>query len=284
MTIYHFVFLPIFLINILAEINQDAKLPDIGICNGLELADGYKDVGVAFLEEGVGTVLKPKEADMVFQETLDNIEKSPLPIRSALYFLPGDLKSVGPDQDIEKIKNYAEVIFKRSKQAGIDYVVFGSGGSRRIPEGFAYEEARIQFVELNKQLAPIAESYGITLVLEPLNKKECNFILSLAEAGAIVEEVDHPNFGLLADIYHMMMENEGPESIDRYGHLLKHVHVAELEGRSVPGRHQEDLSRYYKALQNASYKGGISIETNETITVEEAKKAVQIIHKQWVNK
>ncbi len=59
--------------------------------------------------------------------------------------------------------------------------------------------------------------------------------------------------------------------------------MAELKGRSVPGRHQEDLSRYYKALQKASYQGGISIETNEAITVEEAEKAVQIIHKQWRN-
>ncbi len=230
MTFNPLIFLPFFLLNLLGESKQkeEAQLPEIGICNGMELAEAYKNVGISFLEEGVGTVLLPNQDVNVFRKKKSNIDVLPLPVRSALYFLPGNLKSVGPELNVLKILAFAETVFKRANETGIAYVVFGSGVSRNIPEGFEYETARTQFIELNKQLAPLAARYNVILVLEALNRKECNFILSLAEAGAIVEQVDHPNFGLLADIYHMMMEKEGPQSIEIYGYLIKHVHVAEL--------------------------------------------------------
>jgi hydroxypyruvate isomerase len=45
-------------------------------------------------------------------------------------------------------------------------------------------------------MAPIAARYDVVVVLEPLNKKECNLINSVFEGGVIVEEVNHPNFRL----------------------------------------------------------------------------------------
>jgi sugar phosphate isomerase/epimerase len=59
----------------------------------------------------------------------------------------------------------------------------------------------------------------------------------------------------LADVYHMLMDGEGPESIEKYGHLIEHTHIAEKEGRAAPGTHNEDFTAYFKALKDVGYKG-----------------------------
>jgi sugar phosphate isomerase/epimerase len=204
-----------------------------------------------------------------------------LPIKAFIIFLPGNLKSVGPDAVHEEILEYAEVVFRRAQKTGGKLVVFGSSGSRSIPDGFLREEATEQMIALGKLLGPLAAKYDVTVVLESLNKMECNFINSLSEAGEIVKAVNHPNYRLLADIYHMKMEDEGPESILNYGYLIKHVHVAEKEGRAVPGTHNEDLSLYYQALKLVGYEGLVSLESRWQNIEMQAAKAIETIKRQW---
>lgn len=77
-------------------------------------------------------------------------------------------------------------------------MVFGSGGSHKIPEGFNPDTARTQFISLLGKLGPVAQKYDVVIVLEPLNSGETNFINSVGEGGSIVREVNHPNIRLLA--------------------------------------------------------------------------------------
>jgi sugar phosphate isomerase/epimerase len=56
------------------------------------------------------------------------------------------------------------------------------------------------------------------------------------------------------------MDGEGPESIEKYGHLIQHTHIAEKEGRAAPGTHKENFTAYFKALKNVGYEGRMSIE------------------------
>ena len=58
----------------------------------------------------------------------------------------------------------------------------------------------------------------------------------------------------------MKMDNEGPESIVKYGNLIKHAHIAEKQDRAVPGTFNEDFRPYLSALKKIRYQGRISIE------------------------
>ena len=109
-------------------------------------------------------------------------------------------------------------------------------------------------------MLPFAKKYDVVISLEPLNTKECNFINSVAEGGEIVQAVNHENFRLLADIYHMLMENESPSNITKYGNLLYHTHIAEKTGRTAPGVNKEDFTPYFKALKDVKYEGRMAIE------------------------
>jgi sugar phosphate isomerase/epimerase len=58
----------------------------------------------------------------------------------------------------------------------------------------------------------------------------------------------------------MKTEDEQPNAILKYGHLITHTHIAEKEGRTSPGVHGEDFRPYFEALKKIRYKGMISIE------------------------
>lgn len=255
-------------------------LADLGVCTGWDKATMLSEKGFSYIEAGVRWALVPEQPTEEFTANFEAMKESPLPVRACNSFIPGNLKSVGPEADHEKLLAYADTAFRRARMVGIETIVFGSGGSRGIPEGFPREEARSQFIELCKAMGPIAEKYDVVVVLEPLNTKEVNFINSVAEGGEIVREIDHPNVRLLADIYHMMMEDEGPESITEYGDLIRHTHIAEKEGRAAPGTHGEDFTPYLKALKDVGYKGRMSIECRWENMEAQAGPAIEHIKKQ----
>lgn len=258
----------------------DTFLTEIGVCTGVSNADMLAAHGYSYIEESVGHFLMPTKSEEEFNEMLQQAQNAAIPVKACNNFIPGSLKSVGPEAAHPEILEFMETAFRRAQKSGVEYIVFGSGGSRSIPEGFSRDEARRQFIDLCSQMAPIAAKYDVVVVLEPLNTKECNFINSVLEGGEIVEEVNHPNFRLLADIYHMLMEGEGPESIEKFGHLIHHTHIAEKEGRAAPGTHNEDFTAYFKALKDVGYKGKMSIECRWEDLETQAPKAIAAIKKQ----
>ncbi len=255
----------------------------IGICTNISNNGILASAGYSYVEEGVSGFLIPTKSEEAFNEKLVLLKNSLIPVEACNSFLPGELKCVGPETQHEKILQFVETAFRRAELAGIKTIVFGSSGSRNIPDGFSAVEANQQFIKLCKQMAPIAKKHDVVVSLEPLNRGECNFINSVAEGGEIVKSVNHPNFRLLADIYHMLMENEGPENIIKYGDLLFHVHIAEKEGRAAPGVHGEDFTAYFKALQSVGYKGRISIECRWENLENQAKSALFALKNQFEN-
>ena len=258
----------------------DTFLTEIGVCTSVSNADMLAAHGYTFIEESVGRFLMPTQSDEEFNKMLQQAQNAAIPVKACNSFIPGSLKSVGPDAVHPEILEFMEIAFRRAQIAGVEYIVFGSGGSRAVPEGFSKDNALRQFIDLCSQMAPIAARYNVVVVLEPLNKKECNLINSVLEGGEIVEEVNHPNFRLLADVYHMLMDGEGPESIEKYGHLIEHTHIAEKEGRAAPGTHNEDFTAYFKALKNVGYKGKMSIECRWEDLEAQAASSLETIRNQ----
>jgi sugar phosphate isomerase/epimerase len=260
---------------------QAAKfLEKIGVSTGIANNGILFSAGYSFVEENVRNFLAPAEDETVFQAKLALLKESKLPVEACNSFLPGNLKCVGTAPLHDDILKFAETAFKRAETAGVKTIVFGSGGARAIPEGFSKDEAKNQFITLCKGIAPLAKKYNVVISLEPLNTKECNFINSVAEGGEIVEAVNHNNFRLLADFYHMLRENETPANITKYGHLLYHTHIAENVGRTAPGVNKEDFTPYFKALKDSGYKGRMAIECSWKSLGEQAAPALQEMRRQ----
>jgi len=232
----------------------------IGLCTAIAQAEIAAKLGFDYVEENVQGLLMAEAPDDAFAPGLKAAQNAPLPIIAANCFLPGTLKCAGPGVDFERIVRYAGSAFRRARHVGMKYIVFGSGASRNIPDGFDRGEAREQFLTILRRIAPLAEEHGITIVIEPLHKKECNFINSVADGASLVEAANHPQVRLLADFYHMLMDGEDPNEIVVHGRWIQHVHVAEKEGRLAPGSAGEDFGPFLRALKQIDYKGAISYE------------------------
>jgi sugar phosphate isomerase/epimerase len=231
----------------------------LGICTGFQNAPALRGV-VDFIEESVQRVLLGEADDAAFAKATAGAAACGLPILAANCYLPGHLKCTGPSVDLDKLLVYARVVMARAERLGVSTIVFGSGGSRQLPEGVSRLAGVEQLARVAAAMAPIAAQHGVTLVIEPLNSQECNFINALQEGAEIVAQVDHPNVRLLADIYHMRRDGEAAGELARFGKLLHHVHLAEVEKRTAPGVAGDDFRPCLRALKRAGYAGDLSLE------------------------
>lgn len=232
----------------------------VGVCMSLDKAPLVREAGGQYMEISISSFLMPEQPDSLFAPNLAAARACELPILSANGFFPSEIVLVGPNADHERAVRYTRKAMERAAQVGIKVAVLGSSRSRSIPEGFPPEKAREQFVQLCRSVTEVAQQYGVVVVLEPLRKEETNFINTVREGYSIVREVNHPNFRLLADLYHMACEEESPKSIRKAGKYLQHVHIAEKANRTPPACDGDDFSPYFQALRKIHYNGNISIE------------------------
>lgn len=218
-------------------------------------------VGFRYVEEAVSRSFSPVNvSDSAFAVRLKLIKAAKCKVIAANSFLPGQLKLVGPSINEAAVLGYVDTVMRRAAAAGLKVVVLGSGAARQIPEGFNRDTAKKQFVLIVRKMAEVAAKYKIPIAMENLNKGECNFINSVAEGLEIAKLINHPNFKLTADIYHMLRENEPASAIIDAREYIVHCHIAENRERGYPGKFGEDFRPYLKALKSIGFTGVLSME------------------------
>ena len=111
-----------------------------------------------------------------------------------------------------------------------------------------------------KEIGRTADSEGVTIALEPLNRFETDFLNQSERAVQLAEDVGSPSVGILLDTFHMAIEekNQG-DAIRRAGKHLKHFHSCEND-RGTPGTGQVDWQDVRKALADINYDDAVVIE------------------------
>ncbi|KIL36044.1 hypothetical protein SD71_10440 [Cohnella kolymensis] len=203
--------------------------------------------------------LHPEGEEAVFLEVLRSYQMLSIPVEACNLFLPKDLHLVGESLDHVRIKRYVAAALKRVKTIGADTIVFGSGYARNVPSGFARIKAEEQIVEFLKIAADHAERLGLTIVIEPLNRKESNIINNVAEGVYFARKVNSRSIQVLADFYHMDEEYEPLSEIVKHKDYLKHIHLADTF-RQQPGTGKYPYAEFSQCLKDANYNGRICIE------------------------
>lgn len=107
-------------------------------------------------------------------------------------------------------------------------LVFGSPRNRDR-SGLSDQQALSIACEFFQKLAPVAESAGVLICLEPNPQVYgCNFMTTTAEAACVVSAINHPAIRLQLDTGSMAMNDEDPAEVCRlYQDLIGHVHLSE---------------------------------------------------------
>ena len=249
------------------------RLPQLGIASSMENDSVLYQSGFRLIGESVGNLLSPKLSNEQFLEKAQSLKTTQCKVYMCNSFFPGELKIAGDKVDEQAVLTYADTVFSRAHKAGIPAIVLGSGSARRLPNGYDVTKATNNFISLAKKLTLLAAKYKVKIFLEALNSTETNFITTLSQAAHIVKSVNHPNFRLNADIYHMLKENESPQSIIDAGNIIEYCEIAEKDERTYPGFKGDNFVPYLKALKKIKYTGYIFIEGRWTSLKIEAPLA-----------
>jgi sugar phosphate isomerase/epimerase len=228
-----------------------------GLCTGPENLEMAVRLGFDYIESTVTGAESMGDADFAALEA--KVKSSPIRIERFNVLFPRTIRLVGPEADHGKIRAYLDRAFPRVKALGGTAVVFGSGGSRMFPAEMPYRDAFRDLIKVTKLIGEAALKYGITIVIEPLNKGETNCINSVREGAMLEGAADHPSVQLLADLYHMLKENEPMDNLLSVK-KIKHTHIALLENRAFPTVCDRDVRAFFDALKQIGYDGTMSIE------------------------
>jgi D-psicose/D-tagatose/L-ribulose 3-epimerase len=122
------------------------------------------------------------------------------------------------------------------------------------------EDEKSRAVEVLRQAAEYAAQANVRLCIEYLNRFECYFLTTAADAVALVNRVNHPNFKTMFDTFHAHIEEKsqaGP--IYQTAPVLGHVHISEND-RGTPGTGQVKWCEAFATLKKVGYDGWMVIE------------------------
>lgn len=147
------------------------------------------------------------------------------------------------------------------------------GGSNQARQIDAGKEALLE-------VGRYGQENGVTLVLEPINRYETNIINTVAQGVGLIEELALDNLELLADTYHMNLEEVSyEEALKAGGNYLGYVHFAD-SNRLAPGWGHTDFQSIYKTLREIGFSGPVGIEVlPKPDDLQAARQGIEFLNK-----
>ena len=111
-----------------------------------------------------------------------------------------------------------------------------------------------------KECCHAAGDVDVFLLLEPLNRYECDWLNTTADALSVIEQLGAANLKYLADTYHMNIEEvDIGAGIRRAGSSLGYIHLVD-SNRCGPGQGHIPFRDVLNALNDVGYDGYLSFE------------------------
>lgn len=100
----------------------------------------------------------------------------------------------------------------------------------------------------------------LVIALEALNRYETHLLRTLDDADQLRRLIDSPNVRLMADVFHMNIEEDSiADSLRAHAEHIAHVHLADSQRRE-PGSGHLDFPAVFEALADNDYTGPLAME------------------------
>lgn len=235
----------------------------LGLCTSVENIALAAELGYDYIECALNSLAAASEEE--YQQLQTIVRTASIPVTKCNCLLPASVPVCGPHASEQQQREYLEKAFSRAQSLGIKLAVFGSGGARKVPEGWSHVKAWEQIISFLHLLGEYGEKYDITIVIEPLRRKECNILNLVSEGTAMAAAVKHPRIAVLGDTFHMLSCHEPWDALTYAGEKLQHIHVShalpDLSGRIYPAPGDgEDYAPLFDTLKAMHYQGDMSVE------------------------
>lgn len=243
------------------------------IRTGIDFIDQIAKTGFDYIELPLAQLAELDDA--AFDQVVRRVSDSGIACEVCNNFFPTYIRLTGGLVDDEIVDEYVTAALKRAHLIGAEYVVFGSGPAKNVPYGYSLEKGYQQVVSMLQRINPIASREQVTIVIEPLRRKECNLINTFAEGCQLARDVEGSHVKVLVDYYHLATEREPVHDIVAGRDYLRHVHYARLNKRGFPTKKDAEQNRdFFLALKEIGYQGRLSLEAYSLDFAKEAPMAL----------
>ena len=121
---------------------------------------------------------------------------------------------------------------------------------------------RRNFVKSTREISAYAAPRGVRVAIEPINRFEgyAGFLNSIMEAKSVADEVGADNVGVLADFFHVNIEDAAlADTLRLAGDRLMCIHLAD-NNRQAPGTGHIDFLQVVRTLNSMGYSGYLSLD------------------------
>jgi len=137
-------------------------------------------------------------------------------------------------------------------------------GSPRLPDLSPYRTAvqleRDLLLTLLDDVGQHAARVECAVLVEPLNRYETHFLNRLEQATDIVRELGNPWVRIMADFFHMSIEERDiPAALRQAGDQVWHIHLADST-RQLPGYGHTDFAAGFAALKEIGFDKYLAME------------------------
>lgn len=128
-------------------------------------------------------------------------------------------------------------------------------------------------IEVLRDCAAEAQRRGITLLIEPANRYESALCSTLSQGAALVRAIDMPGCRLLANTFHMHLEEANvAEALRSAQDVLAGLHLAENTGGCL-GEGAVAWESIWRTLAEGDFQGALVVTPWNTSTVPASKRA-----------
>ncbi len=175
---------------------------------------------------------------------------------------PKDLHFTTPDAEVRaRTVQYLNDLIDFCGDLGGGVMIFGSPNQRNTIN-ISIDEAKKYFTDGLAQVADHAQRRGVQILIEPLDKSQTDVVNTLAEAEAILTEINHPAIQTMFDFHNTPDETEPFDVlVKKYYPHIHHVHVQEMDGKHLgQGDAVDEYVDTFQLLKDLNYDKWISLE------------------------
>jgi D-psicose/D-tagatose/L-ribulose 3-epimerase len=122
------------------------------------------------------------------------------------------------------------------------------------------DDEKARGADVLRSAAEFAQQHRVMLAIEYLNRFECYFLTTAADARALVQKVNHPHFRMMYDTFHANIEEKDiGATIESIKGSFIHVHISEND-RGTPGSGHVHWDETFRALRKVGYDDWLVIE------------------------
>lgn len=180
-----------------------------------------------------------------------------------LLLTPPGLSITDPRPDVvDATRDVIRRLVDLCAELGGSVLVHGSPQQRAMPDRDA-EHALAAAEEHLAAAGAAARAVGVTYCIEPLDRKQTDFINTVAEAAALVERIGEPGLRTMVDTASAGVSEAEPVAavLDRWlpSGLIAHVQVNSISRRG-PGQGPDRFAEVFAVLARHGYDRVVAVE------------------------